>query len=44
VDKYAIIVGVHWFDVEDQGHDNGRIDLDLSALTIGQKIGWDVLR
>lgn len=36
INKYAIVVGVHWFNLR-----KGRVDLDLSALSVGEKIGWD---
>ena len=43
-----LLVGVHWFDVDDEhkgdrgwyGYD-GRVDLDLSLLSLESKYGWD---
>jgi hypothetical protein len=47
-----MVVGIHWYNTGDEkkskrnsfdywGYDNGRVDLDLSLLSLNSKYGWD---
>jgi hypothetical protein len=47
-----MVVGIHWYNTGDGkkskrstfdywGYDNGRVDLDLSLLSLNSKYGWD---